>query len=724
MELWGGIECTINRLGDRYFNQVKRTGHDAREDDLTRCVELGIKTLRYPVLWESVAPDSLDEPDWSWTDKRLACLREGGVNTVAGLVHHGSGPRYTSLVDPGFDKKLARYARMVAERYPWIDRYTPVNEPLTTARFSGLYGHWYPHSSNPRAFKDALINQCRGVALAMHEIRRINPSAQLVQTEDLGKTYSTPTLAYQARFNNELRWLVWDLLGGKVTRHHRLWRWLTKGCNAKPGELLWFVDNPCPPDIIGVNHYITSERFLDERLERYPERFHGGNHRHRYADVEAARSLATPTGGLAPLLCEAWSRYRLPIAITEVHIDATRDDQLRWVAETWDAALAARRGGADVRAVTAWALFGLYDWNCLLTECRNYYEPGAFDIRGPRPRETAVGGFWRDLGRGNRPSHPVLATPGWWHREGRFYGPPAEAGGRTAPRPMWGTPVPDRPILISGATGTLGQAFARVCKRRGLSCHLLDRAELDIADPDSVRRAIETLRPWAVVNAAGYVRVDLAETDAEKCYRENTLGPEVLAGACQRAKVPLVVFSSDLVFDGLQREPYVESSDPRPLNVYGRSKAEAEARVLRRHPEALIIRTSSFFGPWDEHNFIALLLRHMRAKEPFLAANDLTVSPTYVPDLVNACLDLLIDRESGIWHLTNGEALTWEAFGSRAVRQAGLQPSLLRPCSTKSLNFSAPRPAYSAMRSERSLLMPGLDEAIDRYFRECEALAA
>src|SRR4051794_30857411 len=87
MELWGGIECTINRLGDSYSSQVTRTGHDTREDDISRCVELGIKALRYPVLWESVAPDSLDQPDWAWSDRRLAKLREAGVSVVAGLVH-------------------------------------------------------------------------------------------------------------------------------------------------------------------------------------------------------------------------------------------------------------------------------------------------------------------------------------------------------------------------------------------------------------------------------------------------------------------------------------------------------------------------------------------------------------------------------------------------------------------------------------------------------------
>ena len=100
--------------------------------------------MRYPVLWERVAPDGLSTADWAWTDERLGLLRESGIRPIATLLHHGSGPRATHLLDPRFPEKFAAYAAAVAARYPWIDDYTLVNEPLTTARFSALYGHWYP----------------------------------------------------------------------------------------------------------------------------------------------------------------------------------------------------------------------------------------------------------------------------------------------------------------------------------------------------------------------------------------------------------------------------------------------------------------------------------------------------------------------------------------------------------------------------------------------------
>src|SRR5205823_1854885 len=121
----------------------------------------------------------------------------------------------------------------------------------------------------------------------------------------------------------------------------------------------------------------------------------------------------------------------------------------------------------------------------------------------------------------------------------------------------------------------------------------------------------DSYRPWAVVNAAGYVRVDDAEREPEACFRANADGPAVLAAACASRGVQLLTFSSDLVFDGSKGAPYVESDPVSPLNVYGRSKADAEVRVLRELPAALVVRTSAFFGPWDEYNFVTMALRTM-----------------------------------------------------------------------------------------------------------------
>lgn len=725
LELWGGVECTVNRVRDEYFNQLERNGHAERLCDLARFASLGIRVIRYPVLWERVAPDGIEHADWSWTE-RLAELRKLGVEPIAGLCHHGSGPRHTSLVSDCFAEGLAAYAGALARQCPWIRYYTPVNEPLTTARFSALYGVWYPHARDDRTFVQAVINQCKATVLSMRAIREVNPDALLVQTDDLGKTYSTPELDDVAGFYNERRWLAWDFLCGRVDQQHPLWHYLAS-TGISEAELLWFRDNPCPPDIIGVNYYVTSERWLDHRPERYPERCHGeiprGGERVRIADIEAARALATPTPGIAPLLQEAWERYGIPVAVTEAHLGAHREDQLRWLLEIWDGAKQARANGADVRAVTVWALLGSFDWNCLVTECRGYYEPGPFDVRSTPPRPTALARLMRELSADRPLSQQVLRGKGWWRRTDRFLCPPVAT--RAAPTSisadghnLVGTAMD--PILITGATGTLGRAFARICEERNIAYRLVNRQDMDIADPVSVELAIARYQPWAIVNASGYVRVDDAEREHERCFRENTLGPTTLADACARHRIQLLTFSSDLVFDGGTGMPYVESDGVRPLNIYGRSKADAERAVLDRHPGALVVRTSSFFGPWDQYNFITQALRALGEGKPFGAPRDITVSPTYVPDLVHASLDLLIDRECGIWHLTNGEPVTWVEFALKAAARGGVDASRLEPLTSEQCKFAAPRPLFSALHSERAILLPRLDDALSRYLVDLE----
>ena len=716
LELWAGAECTINRVGERFGDQCARIGAGRCVEDLDRLVALGAKCVRLPVLWENVAPCGLDDADWRWPDAALGRLRELGVPAIVGLLHHGSGPRDTHLLDRRFPRRFADYARRVVERYPEQRAWTPINEPLTTARFSALYGLWYPHRSDDRSVVRALLNQVHATVLAMRAIRAVNPAAELVQTDDLGVTRATPALADQAAFDNERRWLAFDLLVGRVDRHHPLHDWLRDN-GASAHELRRLHDEPCPADLIGINAYVTSERFLDDRLELHPPRLHGGNGRQAYVDIETVRAHGALIDGFAGRLREAHARYGTPLAITEVHMGCTREEQMRWLKQAWDDAQAARAQGVDVRAVTAWAAFGTVDWSSLLTRETGHYEPGLWDARSDPPRLTALGRLAGALARGEpRPevTRPVLAGPGWWQRDLRFCVPPH---GPSAALPARGAR-----LLIVGA-GTLGRAFARLCHMRGLPYELLGRRDMDIADAPDVERALETHAPWALINTAGYVRVDDAERDARQ-WRENAEGPRVLAQACARRGVRLVCFSSDLVFSGAGTAPYLESDGVAPLNAYGRAKAHAERVVLAQAPDALVLRTAAFFGPWDSANFVTQGLARLRRGEPWAAATDQVVSPTYVPDLVQAALDLLIDGEAGLWHLTNAEALSWVDLARRACEHAGLDAALVRPARGIELGQSAPRPAFCALRSERGKLLPSLDDALQRYQRDREPVPA
>jgi dTDP-4-dehydrorhamnose reductase len=421
--LWGGVECTVNRVGEAYFDQLERTGHADRISDLERFADLGLHTLRYPFLWERIAPHGLDRASWRWADERWQAMRQLGLQAIVGLVHHGSGPRHTNLLEDSFATGLAAYAGAFARRFPDAWAYTPVNEPCTTARFSALYGHWYPHRRTDRDFVRAMVIQCRATVLAMRAIRQVNPAALLVQTDDLGRTFSTPSLAYQADFQNERRWLAFDLLDGRVTRTHPLWDYL-RWAGADEHDLQWFADHPCPPDVIGVNYYLTSDRFLDHRLDRYDASLHGGNGRMHYADTEAVRVRPEGLVGHEALLLEAYARARRPVALTEVHAGGAPDEQARWLRDGWRGAQRAAQRGANVAGVTAWALLGSFDWNCLVTRPQNCYETGAFDVRDRTPRLTDVGRLVRRLATASDDSTDDQdTTEGWWRRPERFLQP-------------------------------------------------------------------------------------------------------------------------------------------------------------------------------------------------------------------------------------------------------------------------------------------------------------
>ena len=716
-EIWGGLECTVNRVGDRFNDQCEMNGHDDRLlTDLARFASLGIKKIRYPVVWEKVAPESLDRFDFSRSDLALAELRGLGVDAIVGLCHHGSGPLYTSLLDPEFPEKLARYAIEVARRYPWVEHFTPVNEPLTTARFSGLYGVWYPHRRDDPSMVRALFHELKATVLAMRAIREINPKAKLVQTDDMGRAGGTPRLQYQVDFENERRWLTFDLLAGRVDRQHPIYAYLRDAGRLTEAEIEWFLENPCPADIIGINHYPLSNRFLDHRLELYPEPFHGGNGRDRYADVGAVDTGQAHPPKPVDILREVWERYRTPFAVTEAHIAGPREAQMRWLKEVWEAGCQLASEGAEMRAVTAWSLLGAFDWStlCTASPCRQFYESGVFDARGIRPRPTGLARMIRQYARGAELEHPVLERPGYWHEPTRvLFAPTPEA---MKPSPLRRK---SRPVLITGANGTLGQAFARVCEVRGIDHVLVSRKEMDITSHEQVRSVLRELKPWALVNAAGYVRVDEAENDRERCRRENTLGPGILAEECADQQTQLLTFSSDLVFDGNQRDPYRESHATSPLNVYGLTKAAAETIVTERNDRALVVRTSAFFGPWDRHNFLVHALRLLRRGQEVRAIHEMTVSPTYVPDLAFACLDLLIDGEKGLVHLANQGEITWADWARMAASMVGRDRSLVVDCRMEDLGMVARRPAYSALSSERvSGLMPGFEQAMHAYMQK------
>ena len=714
LQLWGGLECTVNRVRDSYHCQVARNGHGQRHEDIERFASLGIRAIRYPVLWESVAPNGLRHADWRLPDERLALLREQGVQPIVGLVHHGSGPRHTSLLDAHFAPQLAAFALAVARRYPWVTHWTPVNEPLTTARFSALYGVWYPHARSDRAFLRALLNQCRAVVLCMAAVRSVNPDARLVQTDDLGESRGTPEVADIVEFYNHRRWLGWDLLCGRVDPEHPLWGYLLDN-GVEAAELQWFRRHRCPPDVVGVNHYLTSDRWVDHRTALYPDDRCGEVMGRRVADVEAVRAHHEPPGGVAPLLRQAWERYGLPLAVTEAHIDAHREDQMRWLLQVWESARQLRREGVDMRAVTVWALLGSFDWNCLVTHCHGYYEPGPFDVRGPTPRPTALARLMRTLAAGREPEEPALQGPGWWQRPRELLcSEPAATQQRVVRLDDYRArrrEAAARPILIAGARGRLGAAFATACAERHLACVALGRAELDLHDAAAVRRALQAHRPWAVIDASGAPADDPARGTA------HAEAAGLLAEACAAEGARLLHFSGPELFDGAAAAQVLETDAPAPRTRHGQLKALAEHLVLRSHPQALAVRTATLLGgegcPWLDP-WLGALPDGNDTDAP-AEAPSLPAAVTCVPALVHACLDLLIDHEQGVWHLVHPQADAREAL-AQVLGEAGVAVPEWVPAPASAAAEAPPQWATG-----RGLWLPPLRDALRHCMRQALA---
>ncbi len=236
-------------------------------------------------------------------------------------------------------------------------------------------------------------------------------------------------------------------------------------------------------------------------------------------------------------------------------------------------------------------------------------------------------------------------------------------------------------ILITGAGGQLGTALAEVFP----DARALSRTEWDVAEPYPLDE-----RPELVLHAAAWTKVDDAESDPDAAARANVDGTRnvVALGA------PVVYYSSDYVFDGTKREPYVESDATNPLGVYGRTKLEGEQEVR----DGWIVRSSWLFGSTG-HNFLRTMLRLGAERDEVAVVDDQRGAPTYVGHLAEATRKL-IELPHGVWHLAAEGDCTWADFAEAIFEQAGLD-CRVRRITTEEFGAPAPRPAYSVLRSER-----------------------
>jgi dTDP-4-dehydrorhamnose reductase len=285
----------------------------------------------------------------------------------------------------------------------------------------------------------------------------------------------------------------------------------------------------------------------------------------------------------------------------------------------------------------------------------------------------------------------------------------------------------ERPVLVTGGRGLLGRSLGRLSSP-DRPVVVAGRSELDITDAESIARAIDRIRPSAIVNAAAMTDVDGCERDPDAATRANATGPGLLASACALAGVPLVQVSTDFVFDGRKREPYTTLDEPNPISVYGRSKLAGERAVFSAMPDAFVVRTSWLFGVGGK-NFASRIFDYAATSSRLKGIVDMKSLPTYAPDLSDRILEILHTGASGTFHVTgSGDPATWFDVARAALDAAGRFDVELVPVTVAELGLPAPRPAYSAMRclqSETLGLSPlrRWNDAVKAFVREVGAEA-
>nr|WP_295902782.1 NAD(P)-dependent oxidoreductase [uncultured Bdellovibrio sp.] len=430
-------------------------------------------------------------------------------------------------------------------------------------------------------------------------------------------------------------------------------------------------------DILSIMYHPSNDRYLLSSTEDLPQ-----------MEVDIGEPLP-----LSELLKTAWKKYSRPLAL-EIHTDEGRENQLRGLYETWECIRNLKREGLPIK--------DLYIERGTLSDPKIYRNHA----------KTLLTEMLKSLIVEQEYNHPLLKEEKWKKNFIRV-------------KHMLASPLScsvikstSSPILITGAGNILSGAFARICSRRNIPYILLSANQMDMADPVSVKKNLEKYVPWAVINTYEYFNIDKAETEIAHCFRANVVGPNLLAEECRKRKIQFLSFSSDYVFDGKNTSPYHEQDSTQPLNAYGRSKVAAENFILSTNPSALIIRSGAYFGPWDKENFLTRCFKSLVAQQPFFAPRDIYISPTYVPDLVNASLELLIDKESGVVHLANEGKMSWFELASLAHKQSGFNKhAFLISCTHDCLNFRARRPLNSSLVSDRIKSLPAVEQATFEYLK-------
>lgn len=280
-------------------------------------------------------------------------------------------------------------------------------------------------------------------------------------------------------------------------------------------------------------------------------------------------------------------------------------------------------------------------------------------------------------------------------------------------------------VLLLGANGQLGSDIARLWRDSATTLACATRADADVTDAEAIRSLVQAHRPDVVINTTAFHNMPAAEVDPATCFHVNVTGAWNVARAAVEAGARTIQVSTDYVFDGTKKSPYVETDARRALNVYGAAKIATEDVVRIVDPRALVVRVSGLYGLAGSSgkggNFVETMFRLARDEKPVRVVADQLTAPTNTADIAEALLPLVREGTEGVAHVAASEGCSWFEFAAAIFRIARLQPDF---APTTAAEFGGPvtRPAYSVLGTTRPISMPGWRAGLERYMHEKHGL--
>jgi dTDP-4-dehydrorhamnose reductase len=274
-------------------------------------------------------------------------------------------------------------------------------------------------------------------------------------------------------------------------------------------------------------------------------------------------------------------------------------------------------------------------------------------------------------------------------------------------------------IYVTGANGQLGNELKKEARLK--DAVFLDRSVFNLEDLSQVEKFLQEKKITCLINAAAYTQVDKAESEKELAIKINAEAPALMAKYASEKKFKLIHFSTDYVFDGRNFKPYVETDATNPVNFYGKTKLMGEEAVLKRCPEALILRTSWVYSSHGK-NFLKTILRLAGEKPSLNIVSDQIGTPTWVGDLSKISLDALDQNLSGIFHFSNEGVTSWYDFAKEILRTKNIGTPVL-PIVSQEYPTPAARPHFSVLdkrkiKSALNTTIPHWTDSLNRCVRE------